>query len=247
MRERMREEISVISIFPFFSLPIPYNNFIYMNATTNTKKFKFISSKIEKIDTEFFAMESEIFNRQYFVTAEIDYDEKSAKFYGTDFSGFPYKRKVFSKELSSFQRKTLRTRNDNIGTERLISTCEHSTISAFLDTIFLSIILLGAKIVKINNIISANCYAFLETYVEKLATARAREKSRVHSKCLKLLLNSLAGKFHSKIDQLCKSKTILNPTQFDQALVSDNFLDVTPIGIEIKQSISLMSLQFVLK
>lgn len=183
------------------SWPVPYDKYKIFDTNRNRKAFEFYSEKIKRFDTGYFALQTQLKNEMFFVVAQIDYDLASAKNLTIDLSALPTKQQVTPDQLSKMQTHSLTQQRKNIPTNtRLISSCDPGQTADYLENIFMSALFLGAKIVKIEKIITCRAFPIFQPYINRLSRARATEKSSILNRVVKTLSNALAGKFHQVIN-----------------------------------------------
>lgn len=176
---------------------LPFDNFKIFDTCRNKKAFEFYSQKIASFDTAYFALQAQLKKEMFFAVVHIDYDLSSGKNLTIDLSGLPIKKQISPDQLSRTQKQFFAAQGRKIpATARLISSCDPGQTADYLENIFLSALLLGARITKVEKIVTCRGYPFFRSYIDTLSKARATEKSTILNRVVKSLSNSLAGKLH---------------------------------------------------
>ena len=217
------------SVFTNFS--IPHSEFRIYDETRNAVHFRHYALKLEQGDSDFFAEQAQYFNYIFFITATLDYDTGSTKYFANNFSAFPQKRCVDISEISRFQRRDMAQKcRQTPANQRLVSSCNKGVISDYASNLFFSFLFMGARVEKVHKVIRCKAFPFLAPYVKSLGEARSKETSVVGGKILKNVANALAGRFHMSVDRLTRAQAITSPHAFDKAVVDDDFYQILPVG-----------------
>ena len=176
------------------TMNLPFSQFRVFDQERNPNEFQLFASKLSSYDTNFFKEQHQCKNYQFFAILDIEYDLQSAKFFTIDFSAFPRKTKVQPDQLSLSQRNIFEAKKMSVSQNpRLVSSCQPSTISEFVENIFFAAHFLGLKIVSVRKIVRFKSYHIFRDYITTLNEARAKESSKISNQVFKSLSNCLAG------------------------------------------------------
>ena len=169
-------------------------------------------------------------NSEYGYILNIDISEIDIKFHDfyNDLPLFPYKRKIYKKELSEYQKEILEQNNKHfIATEKLILdfhakkdyTVHYLTLQFYLK-------LGGFKIQNINYIIRFTQAIYMKDYIEYNHKNRIESDNENDKRMYKLLINSVFGRsLLNKEKYISNIKIFSDHEKASKAVSNDRFRD----------------------
>ena len=177
------------------TLDHPVADFVLMDSTQNPSLFEYYSSRIMDYDTEFFVHEKQLRHHLFFATVHVSYSPQQAKWHSLDFSAFPISLSVQPEQISEMQRLWFDASGKKVPKNtRLTSACFPNILSQHLELLFYECLFLGCSIVKVERLVRSKGFPIFKDYINNLNAQRQKEESSIHSKIVKALSNSLAGK-----------------------------------------------------
>ena len=151
--------------------------------------FKEVEKNLLELNLDFFHYLSTVRKIGILLKVEIDYDHEQGLLTSLDFSNFPSFRGVEMNELSEDQRREAIKLRKNLKKEppKLISTCERTETTEFIENLLFMIIHQSCKIRKVKLMVTYNHDNYFSEYITFLQKQRALATSTIESKTIKAL------------------------------------------------------------
>ena len=183
------------------SSAVPHKGFVTYKSESNSPTFQLLNDRLLANDTEFFKNELEQFGNGYLIEATFEFNFESSLSHSIDLGSLPFLKLVQLYELSRDQIDDARRAKKNVtsGGPKLVSSHQSNhRIVDFVANFFFSTSFLSLKCQKIHQIIRYKAGNILGPYLMSLQVARGNASSKLLSKVIKTMANSIPVSISNK-------------------------------------------------
>ena len=203
--------------------------FILFSKNKNCKEFDYLSKKLINMDIDFFSEELHYNNNLYFFVLILTHDDDAlfAK-QNIEISNFPFYETVSFEQLTKDQeiRGKRLNRNPIKEPQKMISSLKKNLKTAdFSDNILLVTGFHNLRVKKVLKIVKTKAFPIFSNWLYKVELEKNKNISPILTRWWKASGNSIAGKTHTRLDNLLRSKLCMNLESFKRYTSRDNFYD----------------------
>ena len=168
---------------------LPYKNYRILRPEDCSLQYLEIVKNLTDLNLDYFLELSSVRKMGILLKAEIDFDHNEALTTSLDFSNFPSFRTVEINELSEDQQREAAKLRKNVSREppKLVSTCEKTEVTDFIENLLFMLVHQSCKIVKVNLIVTYEHSDYFKNYISFLQKQRALATSSIEGKMVKAL------------------------------------------------------------
>ena len=205
--------------------------FVFFSKKKNSGQFHDLSQRLMNLDVDFFSEQLHLHDNLFFFVVILSHDN-DALFVkqNIEISNFPFYETVNFDQLTKEQvaRGKRLHRDPSREPEKLISSLKKNLRTADFSSNLLYVSgFHNIRIRKVIKIVRTKAFPIFSDWLFKLEKAKNKSVSPIITRYLKSCGNSLAGKCHTRLDNLVKSKLCLNRRSFERYTARDNFYDFT--------------------